>query len=56
MGEQRLQSSRLALHLSPADLEEFRGRLHGLLDEYARRAPAADGERWLLYFGMHRED
>jgi predicted ArsR family transcriptional regulator len=56
VGEQRLQSSRLALRLSPADLEEFRSRLHGLLDEYARRAPAADGERWSLYLGMHPED
>jgi predicted ArsR family transcriptional regulator len=56
VGEQRLQSSRLALRLAPADLDEFRQRLHGLLDEYARRAPAPGGERWSVYVGMHPED
>ncbi len=55
VGEQRLSSSRLALRLSPADLEEFRHRLHGLLDEYARRPPDPSGERWSLYLGMHPE-
>jgi DNA-binding transcriptional ArsR family regulator len=55
VGEQRLQSSRLGLRLSAADLEEFRTRLHGLLDEYARRPPDVDGERWSLYLGMHPE-
>jgi predicted ArsR family transcriptional regulator len=54
-GEERLQSSRLGLRLAPAALEEFRTRLHGLLDEYARRPPDADGERWSLYIGMHPE-
>jgi predicted ArsR family transcriptional regulator len=55
VGEQRLQSSRLALRLSPADLDEFRRRLHGLLDEYARRPVDPRGERWSLYLGMHPE-
>jgi predicted transcriptional regulator len=55
VGEQQLQSSRLGLRLSPADLEEFRGRLHGLLDEYARRPADPEGERWSLYLGMHPE-
>ena len=55
VGQQRLQSSRLGLRLSAADLEEFRGRLHGLLDEYARRPHDPDGERWSLYLGMHPE-
>jgi DNA-binding transcriptional ArsR family regulator len=55
VGEDQLQSSRLGLRLSAADLEEFRGRLHGLLDEYARRPPDAGGERWSLYLGMHPE-
>jgi predicted ArsR family transcriptional regulator len=55
VGEQQLQSSRLALYLSSADLDEFRRRLHGLLDEYARRPIDADGERWSLYLGMHPE-
>ena len=55
VGEQRLQSSRLGLRLSPADLEEFRARLHGLLDEYARRPADPRGEKWSLYLGMHPE-
>jgi predicted ArsR family transcriptional regulator len=55
VGEQRLQSSRLGLRLSAEDLEEFRSRLHGLLDEYARRPPDLGAERWSLYLGMHPE-
>jgi predicted ArsR family transcriptional regulator len=55
VGEQRLQSSRLGLRLSPADLAEFRERLHGLLDEYARRPVDPAAQRWSLYLGMHPE-
>jgi predicted ArsR family transcriptional regulator len=55
VGERRLQSSRLGLRLSAADLDEFRTRLHGLFDEYARRPIDPDGERWSLYLGMHPE-
>jgi len=55
VGERHLQSSRLGLRLSPANLEEFRQRLHGLLDEYARRPSDPDAEHWSLYLGMHPE-
>jgi predicted ArsR family transcriptional regulator len=55
VGEQHLQSSRLGLRLSAADLDEFRDRLHALLDEYARRPPDPHAERWSLYVGMHPE-
>jgi DNA-binding transcriptional ArsR family regulator len=55
VGERQLQSSRLGLRLSAADLAEFRRRLHGLLDEYARRPADPDGEKWSLYLGMHPE-
>jgi predicted ArsR family transcriptional regulator len=55
VGEQHLQSSRLGLRLSAADLDEFRTRLHRLLDEYARRPADPDAERWSLYVGMHPE-
>jgi predicted ArsR family transcriptional regulator len=55
VGEDHLQSSRLGLRLSPEDLEEFRERLHGLLDEYARRPADPTGPRWSLYLGMHPE-
>ena len=55
VGEQQLQSSRLGLRLSARDMAEFRTRLHGLLDEYARRPPDPRGEKWSLYLGMHPE-
>ena len=55
VGEEHLSSSRLGLRLSPSDLEEFERRLHGLLDEYARKPADPDGERWSLYLGMHPE-
>jgi predicted ArsR family transcriptional regulator len=55
VGQQHLQSSRLGLRLSAEDLEEFRNRLHALLDEYARRPTDPQGERWSLYLGMHPE-
>jgi DNA-binding transcriptional ArsR family regulator len=55
VGEPQLQSSRLGLRLSPTDLEDFRNRLHGLLDEYARKPPDLAGEKWSLYLGMHPE-
>jgi hypothetical protein len=55
VGEERLSSIRLGLRLSAADLDDFRDRLHRLLDEYARRTPDPDGQRWSLYLGMHPE-
>ncbi len=55
VGEEHLQSSRLGLRLSAADLEEFLQRLHGLLDEYARRPSDPSGPRWSVYVGMHPE-
>jgi DNA-binding transcriptional ArsR family regulator len=55
VGESRLESSRLGLRLGAADLAEFRRRVHGLLDEYARRPADPDGEKWSVYFGMHPE-
>jgi hypothetical protein len=55
VGEQRLQSSRLALRLSPSELDRFRERLFGLLDEYARRPDDPEAQHWSLYLGMHPE-
>ncbi|WP_051516111.1 ArsR/SmtB family transcription factor [Candidatus Blastococcus massiliensis] len=55
VGERRLSSSRLGLRLAPDDLAEFRARLHGLLDEFARRPVDPRAERWSLYLGMHPE-
>ena len=55
VGEEHLESTRLGLRLSAADRAELAGRLHDLLDSYARRAPDPDGEKWSLYLGMHPE-
>src|SRR4051812_16517157 len=55
VGQHQLRSSRLALRLPPADLEEFQNRLRDLFTEYLSRPPVADAERWSLYFGMHPE-
>jgi predicted ArsR family transcriptional regulator len=55
VGEARLESTRLGLRLAPDELAEFRRRLHALLDEYARRPPHPDGQKWSLYLGMHPE-
>ncbi len=55
VGEERLESSRLGLRLGPEDLATFRRRMYDLLDEYARRPPDRDGEKWSLYLGMHPE-
>ena len=55
VGETRLESSRLGLRLEPEALAEFRERLHGLLDEYARRPPDPGGAKWSVYVGMHPE-
>jgi DNA-binding transcriptional ArsR family regulator len=55
VGERTLRSSRLALRLPPAELDEFQDRLRALFDEYLRRPAAPNAERWSLYFGMHPE-
>jgi hypothetical protein len=55
VGEERLSSSRVGLRLSPAELAGFRDRVHGFLDEFARRPADPDGEKWSVYIGMHLE-
>lgn len=55
VGEERLESTRLGLRLSAADRAELARRLQALLDEYARRPPDPQGEKWSLYLGMHPE-
>jgi predicted ArsR family transcriptional regulator len=56
VGEEHLESTRLALRLSPEELDEFRDRLQALLDEYAGRPLRQDAPHWSLYIGMHPED
>lgn len=55
VGEDRLSSTRLGLRLTPAQREELEERLHGVLDEFARRPAGPDGQKWSLYLGMHPE-
>lgn len=55
VGEQNLDSTRLGLHLAEADIVEFRDRLQGLLDEFARRPQIEHGLRWSIYIGQHPE-
>jgi predicted ArsR family transcriptional regulator len=55
VGEDRLSSTRLGLRLTPAQREELEARLHGVLDEFARRPADPDGQKWSLYLGMHPE-
>ena len=50
-----VQATRLGLRLSSADLEEFRTRLSRLLDEYAARPTAPDGEPWSVLVALHPE-
>ncbi len=55
VGQRNLSSSRLALGLADEDFEDFRNRLYGLLDEFARRPMVAGSRRWSVYVGLHPE-
>jgi predicted ArsR family transcriptional regulator len=54
-GEEHLESWRLGLRLPPEEVEELRGRVQALLDEYAGRPVDPDAPRWSLYVGLHPE-
>lgn len=56
VGEDRLNSSRIALRLSEEDMTEFGERLHEMLEDYARRPVVPDARRWLVYVGVHPEE
>lgn len=56
VGEVNLSSSRLGLRLSAEEYEQFKARLWGLLDEYARRPMTPGGRRWSVYVGVHPEE
>jgi len=55
VGQARLQSARLGLRLPADQIEEFRGRVFAVLDEFARRPMDPEGERWSVYVGIHPE-
>jgi predicted transcriptional regulator len=45
--------SRLGLRLTDEQVDELEGRLQGVLDEYAVRAPTAGGRPWSLFLAIH---
>lgn len=48
-----VDSARLGLRLSPADMAEFRDRLRALLDEVADRPSDPDAPAWSLFLALH---
>jgi DNA-binding MarR family transcriptional regulator len=48
-----LDTSRLGLRLSPAELEEFRERLQALLDEFAARPDDPTAPPWSFFMALH---
>lgn len=52
---EEVSTSRLGLQLSAEHEEEFRERVAGLLDEFARRPHDPDGRRWSVFLAIHPE-
>jgi DNA-binding CsgD family transcriptional regulator len=48
-----LDTVRLGLRLSPADMDEFRARLQDLLGEFADRPDDARAPAWSLFLALH---
>ncbi len=48
-----LDTSRLGMRLSPADMTEFRGRLQALLDEFAERPDDPQAPPWSVFLAIH---
>lgn len=48
-----LDTSRLGLRLSPQDMDEFRVRLQGLLDEFAQRPDDPTAPPWSMFMAIH---
>jgi DNA-binding MarR family transcriptional regulator len=48
-----VDSSRLGLRLSSADLDEFRDRLQALLDEFADRPDDPSAQAWSFFMSLH---
>lgn len=45
--------TRLGLRLPPEELEEFRERVHALLNEFAERERDPDADAWSVFFTLH---
>jgi DNA-binding MarR family transcriptional regulator len=50
---EQVDSARLGLQLSPADMTEFRERLRTLLDDFEQRPTDPHGEPWSLFLAVH---
>jgi predicted ArsR family transcriptional regulator len=48
-----VDSARLGLRLSPAELEEFRDRVSELFDEFAARPEDPSAAAWSMFFALH---
>jgi DNA-binding MarR family transcriptional regulator len=53
VGVERLSQSRLALRLPDAEIEEFRERLAGLLNEFAARPPRPEAPLFAAYVALY---
>jgi hypothetical protein len=53
VGVAALEQSRLAVRLSPADAAALRAELHAVLDAYADRPVAPDGEAVAVYLSVY---
>jgi DNA-binding MarR family transcriptional regulator len=49
----QVDSARLGLQLSEADMTEFRDRLRDLFDEFAQRPDDLTQPAWSLFFALH---
>jgi DNA-binding transcriptional ArsR family regulator len=48
-----VDSARLGLQLSAAEMEEFRDRLRTLLDDFADRPTDPEGRAWSVFMSLH---
>lgn len=56
VGVERLEQTRAVLQLDAAAVADFQSRLHDLVDEFVRRAPAADEPRHAVYVAVYPGD
>jgi DNA-binding transcriptional ArsR family regulator len=54
VGFDQVDSIRMGFRFTPAEYEEFYGRLLALVEEYMDRE--SDGEPWSLFVGLHKDD
>lgn len=48
-----VELTRFSLRLPPAEVQEFRDRVHALLNEFATRPREAAAEPWSVFFALH---